>query len=78
MRSFKAKIAIMDVMKLTLRQWRRMSDLSQKKAAEIFNVSHDTISRWESGETHPSAPQIAEICRVYKCKFEDIEWTQVK
>lgn len=65
-------------MKLTLRQLRRLNEISQKKAAELLGVSTDSIVRWERGETHPNALQIAEICRVYKTRFEDIEWNPPK
>ena len=65
-------------MKLTLRQLRRLNEMSQKKAAELLGVSTDSIVRWERGETYPNAVQIAEICRVYKYKFEDIEWNPAK
>jgi len=65
-------------MKLTLRQLRRLNEISQKKAAELLGVSSDSIVRWERGETYPNALQIAEICRVYKLKFEDIEWNPPK
>jgi DNA-binding XRE family transcriptional regulator len=61
-------------MKKTLKTLRNEAGLTQIEAADVLNVSHDTIARWESGETYPSALQIAEICRVYKCKFEDIQW----
>jgi DNA-binding XRE family transcriptional regulator len=65
-------------MKLTLRQLRRLNEISIKKAAELLDVSTDSIVRWERGETYPNALQVAEICRVYKWKFEDIEWDVTK
>lgn len=62
-------------MNLTMRQLRRLNEITKKRAAEIFGVSHDTITRWESGETYPNAIQILKICEHYKCRFEDIKWT---
>ena len=64
--------------KMTLRQWRKSAELTQEEAANELGVSHDTISRWEAGITQPTASQIIDICRVYKCKFEDIAWPQAK
>lgn len=55
-----------------------MAELTQEEAATELGVSHDTISRWEAGTTQPTAPQIIDICRVYKCKFDDIDWPQIK
>jgi len=65
-------------MKKTLKALRKMVGLTQDEAAELIGVSHDTISRWETGSTQPNALQIAEICRVYKWKFEDIIWPETK
>jgi DNA-binding XRE family transcriptional regulator len=65
-------------MKMTLRQLRKRAGLTQKEAANVLNVSHDTLSRWENGATNPTALQAVDICRVYKCKFDDIEWPESK
>jgi len=65
-------------MKKTLKDFRKLAGLTQDEVAEALHVSHDTISRWESGLTQPTAPQIIEICKAYKCKFEDIIWPEVK
>lgn len=64
--------------KQTLKQLRKMVSLTQEEAAKALNVSHDTISRWESGATQPNALQVIDICHVYKCKFEDIIWPEAK
>lgn len=68
----------MVLMKRTLRELRKMANLSQDEAAKALIVSHDTISRWENGITQPTAPQIVDICRVYNCKFDDIIWPEAK
>ena len=65
-------------MKKTLKQWRKVASLTQEEAAKKLGVSHDTISRWESGATQPTALQIVDICRVYNCKFDEIIWPEAK
>ncbi len=60
--------------KTTLKQLRKAADLTQEAAAAEIGVSHDTISRWETGATQPTSLQIIDICRVYNCKFDDIIW----
>lgn len=62
----------------TLKQLRKAVGLTQEEAAKELSVSHDTISRWESGVTQPTAPQIVDICRVYNCRFDDIIWPEAK
>jgi len=64
--------------KQTLKQLRKAASLTQDEAAKKLGVSHDTISRWESGATQPTALQIVDICQVYKCKFEDIIWPETE
>ena len=63
---------------MTLKGLRKASGFTQEETAAQLGVSHDTISRWESGSTQPAAPQIINICRVYNCKFEDIIWPESK
>ena len=64
--------------KMTLKQLRKVASLTQEEAAKELGISHDTISRWESGATQPTALQIVDICRVYGCKFEYIVWPKLK
>ena len=64
--------------KMTLKQLRKVASLTQEEAAKELGVSHDTILRWESGATQPTALQIVDICRVYGCKFEYIVWPKLK
>ena len=52
--------------------------MTQDEAAKQLGVSHDTISRWETGATQPTAPQIIYICQTYNCKFDDIIWPEAK
>lgn len=41
--------------------WRRARDLSQKEAAEVFNVDRKTWQRWETGERYPEAAVVERI-----------------
>jgi DNA-binding XRE family transcriptional regulator len=79
LRVSEASIAIIELMnKKTLKELRKVANLTQNEAAEQVGVSHDTISRWESGITQPTAPQIIDICRAYNCKFDNIIWPDLK
>ena len=40
-------------------------NISQQELAEKLDVSRQSISRWESGKSVPSANQIANICKVF-------------
>lgn len=78
MRVIKGDVGIIKWMKKTLKQLRKAIGLTQGEVAKTLDVSHDTISRWESGVTQPTALQIIDICRVYKCKFDNIIWPETK
>lgn len=39
--------------------------LSQQELADMLDVTRQTVSRWESGKSYPSIPQIAGICRTF-------------
>lgn len=44
---------------------RDQNHLSQQEFADRIGVSRQTVSRWESGKSTPSAAQIAKICAVF-------------
>lgn len=51
----------------TIRDARRMADMSQEDLAEKVGTKGQNISRWEQGRVSPSAEKFLEILRV--CGF---------
>ena len=47
--------------KLTLKAWRYNAGLTQTDLATAIGKNKDTISRWEKGETQPTAMDIQAI-----------------
>lgn len=47
--------------KLTLKAWRYNAGLTQTDLATAIGRNKDTISRWEKGETQPTAKDIQAI-----------------
>ncbi len=39
--------------------------LSQQELADMLDVTRQTVSRWESGKSYPSIPQMARICSTF-------------
>ncbi len=39
--------------------------LSQQELADMLDVTRQTVSRWESGRSYPSIPQMARICSAF-------------
>lgn len=59
-------------------QLRDESKLSQQELADLLDVSRQTVSRWESGKSTPSAKQIANLCAVFHVDANGLMTTQAK
>lgn len=61
-------------MKITLKAARINIGWTQAKAAEKLGVTEQTLSNWERGISSPSQFNIDVILKVYKIRYDDIEW----
>ena len=48
------------------------NNISQEKLSTLLNVSRQTISKWESGESLPQVDNIIEICRLFKITADEL------
>lgn len=55
-----------------LAQLRKANNLSQEQLAEKLNVSRQSISKWESGDTYPDMSKLIQLCNVLNCKLPDL------
>jgi transcriptional regulator with XRE-family HTH domain len=51
---------------------RNQRDWTQSQLAEQLNVTHQAVSRWESGVTFPDLAILANIAQVFKVKVDDL------
>ena len=51
---------------------RAVSGLSQDDLAKRLNVSRQTLSKWENGETTPSIEVIKELCEIFKITADEL------
>lgn len=51
---------------------RKKNNLSQEELAEKVNVTRQTISKWELGETCPDIKQAKELSRVFKVSLDEM------
>ena len=51
--------------RITLEAARVNAGLTQKKAAELLEISNTTLGNWENGKTFPSVPMVDKICALY-------------
>ena len=62
----------MEIKRLTLKQARALSNLTQEQAAKKIGVSISTISNWEKGNSYPNAKEIKEIEKTYGLPYDMI------
>lgn len=46
--------------------------MSQEELAEKVNVTRQSVSKWENGETYPEMNNILELCKIFNCKLNDL------
>jgi transcriptional regulator with XRE-family HTH domain len=54
------------------KQYRKAKDLTQEQLAEIFHVSPQAISRWETGATYPDIEILPSIAAYFKITVDDL------
>lgn len=59
-------------MSITLKAARVNVNLTQAQAAELLNVSRDTLYNWETGRSYPDVINLKDIERVYGVSYNDI------
>lgn len=58
--------------RIFLKEWRKKSNLSQIKLAEIMEVDGTTIGRWEKNIVPLTSKQIAKLCSIFKISIPQI------
>lgn len=56
----------------SIRERRRMLNISQSKLAKLVNVNQTAISQWERGATTPSLPNACRLAQVLQCTVDDL------
>lgn len=51
---------------------RKGKGLSQEEVADILNVSRQTISKWETGQSTPDFDKIIPICELYEISCDEL------
>ena len=51
---------------------RKNTKLSQEQLAELVDVSRQSISKWELGESYPTVENIFKLCSVLKCEMNEL------
>ena len=67
----------MEIGKKILKYIKKMG-LSQEMLGEKINVSRQTISNWESGETYPNSEQLKLLSQVFKVSIDELVDNDIK
>lgn len=51
---------------------RKSAKMSQEKLAEKMDVSRQSVSKWENGESYPEMEKIMKLCSIFHCKINDL------
>lgn len=51
---------------------RKAAKMSQEKLAEKMDVTRQSVSKWENGESYPEMEKIMKLCEVFHCKINDL------
>ena len=51
---------------------RKSKQISQEKLAELVDVSRQSVSKWELGESYPTLENIFKMCNVLNCKMNEL------
>ena len=60
-----------------LKQIRKSKKMSQEQLAEKVNVTRQSVSKWENGESYPEMNNILELCKIFNCKLNDLVHTDM-
>lgn len=64
-----------------LQNLRKQNNMSQEKLADLLDVTRQSVSKWESGQTYPEMDKLLTMCKIFKCSLDDLtndEVTSVK
>lgn len=51
---------------------RKATKMSQEKLAEKMEVTRQSVSKWENGESYPEMEKMMKLCGIFHCKINDL------
>lgn len=51
---------------------RRQKDITQEQLAEQLEVSRQSVSKWESGQSYPEMEKLLQICSMFHCNMDTL------
>lgn len=60
-------------MLLTIREWRRLKEITLEQMAKDFEVTRQTVANWED---HPEALRVETVLKI--AKYLDIDFSEIR
>lgn len=57
---------------------RKENKLSQEQLADMLDVSRQSVSKWESGQTYPEMDKLISMCKIFKCSLDELTNDEIK
>ena len=61
-----------------LLKMRKEQKLSQEELADKLDVTRQSVSKWESGQTYPEMDKLLAICKIFNCTLEELTNDEIK
>ncbi len=61
-----------------LQNLRKEQKLSQEQLASMLDVSRQSVSKWESGQTYPEMDKLLTMCKIFSCTLEELTNDEIK
>ncbi len=61
-----------------LQRLRKEKKFSQEELAEMLDVTRQSVSKWESGQTYPEMDKLLAICKIFNCTLEELTNDEIK
>lgn len=55
-----------------LQKLRKEKKYSQEELADMLDVTRQSVSKWESGQTYPEMDKLLSICKIFGCTLEEL------
>ncbi len=61
-----------------LQKLRKENKMSQEQLADMLDVSRQSVSKWESGQTYPEMDKLISMCKIFKCSLDELTNDEIK
>ncbi len=61
-----------------LQNLRKEKKYSQEELADLLDVTRQSVSKWESGQTYPEMDKLLSLCKIFSCTLDELTNDDIK